>query len=146
MKMSTRGRYGLRVMLDLALRDGKNPVLMSDIAQSQQISRKYMHSLLSRLKAAGMVRAVRGMGGGYLLNRACADITLFEILETLEGTLYPIECTLNPRLCPRTEQCATRDVWLEISHCIEKLLTGMTLQDLVDRHHAKNGQSITYQI
>jgi len=146
MKMSTRGRYGLRVILELALREGKGPVLMSDIALAQQISRKYMHSLLSRLKAAGLVRAVRGMGGGYLMNRAAADITLFEILETLEGSLYPIECTLNPKVCPRTETCATRDVWFEISHCIEKLLTGITLQDLVDRHNVKNGQSITYQI
>ena len=146
MKMSTRGRYGLRVILELALREGKGPVLMSDIAEAQHISRKYMHSLLSRLKAAGLVRAVRGMGGGYLMNRAAADITLFEILETLEGSLYPIECTLNPKVCPRTETCATRDVSFEISHCIEKLLTGISLQDLVDRHNVKNGQSISYQI
>ncbi len=146
MKMSTRGRYGLRVMLELALREGKDPVLMSDIAEAQHISRKYMHSLLSRLKGAGLVRAVRGMGGGYLLNRAPADITVFEILETLEGSLYPLECTYTPNICPRMETCVARDVWLEIKGSIEKLLTGMTLEDLVQRHHAKNDQSTMYYI
>jgi Rrf2 family protein len=146
MKMSTRGRYGLRVMLELALRDGKDPVLMSDIAEAQHISRKYMHSLLSRLKGAGLVRAVRGMGGGYLLNRKPVDITVFEILETLEGSLYPLECTFNPQVCPRIDICVARDVWMEIKTNIENLLKGMTLEDLINRHHAKNEQSLMYDI
>jgi Rrf2 family protein len=133
-------------MLELALRDGNGPVIMRDIAESQDISKKYLHSLLSGLKAAGLVRAVRGSGGGYVLARPPSGILASEVILALEGPFAPVDCVADSSICERTEFCVTRDVWREIGEAIEKILSGITLEQLVARHNSKLAQRSMFHI
>ena len=146
MKLSTKGRYGLRVMLELALRAGEGPVIMREIADSQEISRKYLHSLLSSLKAVGLVRAVRGSGGGYVLAKPPQEIRASEVFLALEGPFAPVDCVGNSSICDRFEFCVTREIWQEIGEAIEKILSGINLEDLAARHHAKKTQRSMFHI
>lgn len=146
MRMSTRGRYGLRVMLELAMRHGSGPVMMSAIARSQDISRKYMHGLLTSLKAAGLVQSVRGVGGGYVLALPPSRIRASEVVEALEGPCSPVACIRDSSLCERAGLCATRDVWQEVGKAIEGVLSGITLEELASRQRAKHAEPAMYHI
>jgi Rrf2 family protein len=146
MKLSTRGCYGLRAMLELALHFGGKPVLMRTIADSQGISRKYLHALLTSLKSAGMVRSVRGSGGGYLLAKPPAKLRVHDIVQVLEGSLSITDCVEDPSTCGRSPGCVTHELWQELSHAVETLLAGITLEDLVTRHGAKASESSMYHI
>ena len=146
MKISTKGRYGLRVMLELALRDGSGPVIMREIADSQGISRKYLHSLLGSLKAAGLVRAIRGSGGGYLLAKPPSNIRASEVLLSLEGPFAPVDCVGDSSICDRVDICVTREIWQEIGEAIERILAGITLEQLAARQNAKLSQRSMYHI
>ncbi|MHB1443463.1 MAG: RrF2 family transcriptional regulator, partial [Candidatus Humimicrobiaceae bacterium] len=114
MKLSTRSRYSTRLMVELALNYNKVPVLLKDISKSQEISFKYLSQLIMPLKIAGLVKANRGAHGGYFLARPPKDIKLSEIILAVEGTLNPVECIDNPDICPRVNNCITRDIWSEI--------------------------------
>lgn len=131
MKISTRGRYGLRAMLELARCHGEPPVLMSVLAERESLSRKYLHALLTILKEAGLVRSVRGAGGGFLLTRVPAKIRLSEILRALEGSLSLVDCVEDEGACDRAESCTARRVWEELSRTIESVLEKVTLEDLI---------------
>jgi Rrf2 family protein len=131
MKISTRGRYGLRAMLELARCHGGAPVLMSVLAERESLSRKYLHTLLTALKEAGLVRSVRGAGGGFLLTRAPSKIRLSEVLHALEGSLCLVDCVADERACSRAERCTARRVWAELSETIESVLEGVSLEDLI---------------
>jgi Rrf2 family protein len=146
MRISTKGRYGLRVMLELTLRHGNGPVMMSALAASQNISRKYLHSLLTSLKAVGLVRSVRGAGGGYVLAHEPADIKVSQVVQALEGSLLPVECTKDSSICERSETCAAHDVWEELGRAMERVLSGITLADLAARQGAKLSQATMYYI
>jgi Rrf2 family protein len=146
MKMSTKGRYGLRVMLELALRHGSGPIMMSVIAQSQDISRKYIHSLLTSLKAAGLVRSVRGAGGGYVLATDPSKILLSDVVQALEGAFFPVDCVGDRSLCDRSDFCVTREVWSELGSAIEKVLSKMTLEQLASKQRAKLTERLMYHI
>jgi Rrf2 family protein len=146
MKLSTRGCYGLRALLELALNYGGKPVLMRAIAENQNISRKYLHALLTALKSAGYVRSVRGSGGGYLLAKPPAKIQVHDVLQVLEGSLSITDCVEDPDTCPRSQRCVTHELWQDLSAAVEKLLAGVTLQDLVVRHTAKASESLMYHI
>ncbi len=137
MKLSTRGRYGVRALLDLALHERKEPVLLKDIAQRQQISLSYLEHLISPLIAAGIVRSTRGPKGGVLLARPPERIRLSEVVQLLEGSTAPVECVDKPWVCARSESCVTRDVWGELKKAMNGVLESTTLQDLVDRHRDK---------
>ena len=137
MKLSTRGRYGTRVLLDLALQQGEGPVLLKDIAQRQQISLSYLEHLITPLTAAGMVRSMRGARGGVWLTKPPREIKLSEVLRLLEGSTAPVECVNNPKVCPRSDLCVTRDVWGELEKAIDGVLESITLQDLVERQRRK---------
>jgi Rrf2 family protein len=131
MKMSTRGRYGLRAMLELARCYGKPPVLMSVLAERESLSRKYLHTLLTALKEAGLVRSVRGTGGGFLLTRTPSQIRLSEILHAVEGPLSLVDCVVNERVCDKARRCTARRVWSDLSATIESALEEVTLEDLI---------------
>jgi len=146
MKLSTKGRYGSRAMLDLALNYGKGPILLKDIALRQEISIRYLEQLIAPLKASGLVKSSRGSKGGYTLSKLPSDINLSEIIYVLEGSIVPVECVTRPQGCRRSRNCVTRDVWVDIYKAIQAILESLTLQDLVNRHFKKQPDSIDYHI
>jgi len=146
MKLSTRGRYGVRLMLDLALNAGKGPVLLREIARRQEISEKYLWQLINPLKAAGMIHSLRGAHGGYVLAKKPSDINLREILTVLEGNLCLVDCVANPSGCDRSSACITRDVWNEVSKGFLQTLEGMTLEKMVEGHVKKAESFSGYHI
>ncbi len=146
MKISTKGRYGVRVLLELALNQNGEPTMMSTIAKNQGISRKYLHSLLTSLKAAGIVRSVRGAGGGYLLIQNPADIQVSNVLLALEGPLTPVDCVGDADFCERADLCVTREVWTKLSEAIHDLLSAITIEQLVTRHKVLQEQNLMYNI
>ena len=133
MKLSTRGRYAVRAMLDLALQSGDSPTLVKDISERQQISRLYLEQLFTRLKAAGLVRSVRGPRGGFMLTRPPREIRLGDIVQAMEGSMAPVECVDTTMLCSRADSCVTRRVWAEVKEATDRVLTATTLEDLVEQ-------------
>ena len=137
MKLSTRGRYGSRALLDLALHDAEGPVLLKDIARRQQISLPYLEHLIAPLIAGGLVRSTRGARGGVSLARPPEEIRLSQVIQLLEGSITPVECVDNPRICIRSELCVTRDIWDELKKAMNGILESTTLQDLIERQKRK---------
>jgi len=140
MKLSTRGRYGTRALLELALHHGKGPVPLKDIAQSQQISLPYLEHLITPLIAGGIVWSIRGARGGVSLARPPEEIRLSEVMQLLEGSIALVECINDPKYCSRSDFCVTRDIWGELKKVMNGVLESTTLQDLVERQKRK-GQS-----
>jgi Rrf2 family cysteine metabolism transcriptional repressor len=136
MKLSTRGRYGTRMLLDLALQPEK-PVVLKDIAQREQISLSYLERLIAPLIAGGIIRSARGIRGGVSLARAPEKISLGEVVPLLEGSITPVECVDNPEVCARSKFCVTRDIWGELKQAMEGVLQSTTLKDLVERQKKK---------
>jgi Rrf2 family cysteine metabolism transcriptional repressor len=137
MKLSTRGRYGTRVLLDLALRWGEGPVQLKDIARNQQISVMYLEHLIRPLLAAGIVKSMRGARGGIWLVKPPQEIKLSEVIGLLEGSTDLVGCLDEPNTCPRTNSCVTRDIWAELKKAMDGVLESTTLQDLVERQKRK---------
>ena len=137
-KLSTRGRYAVRAMLDLALQSGDGPTLIKDISERQQISCLYLEQLFTRLKAAGLVRSVRGPRGGFMLTKPPREIRFSDIVQAMEGSTAPVECVDNARLCSRADFCVTRPVWSEVKEAMDRVLTATTLEDLAGRQ-GRNG-------
>jgi len=133
MKLSSRTRYGMRAILELALEYGKAPLQIKTIAEREDISNKYLEQLIAMLKTSGLVRSVRGPKGGYSLAKAPAEIQLKDIFLTLEGPMVPAECLEHPEYCPRCTDCATREIWQELQDAIFGVLESVTLADLVER-------------
>ncbi|CFX41700.1 Transcription regulator Rrf2-like [Syntrophomonas zehnderi OL-4] len=133
MKLSTKGRYGLRAMLDMALSEGNGPIASHTIAQRQDISERYLEQLLIPLKQAGLIKSIRGSQGGYVLGRSPRDISVGEIIRVLEGPLAPVDCVneLNPEDCKRSAGCVTRPIWIKVRDAIAAVLDSYTLEDLV---------------
>ena len=148
MKISTKGRYGLRALIDLAAHgEGYTPVFLSDIAKRQGISDKYLEHIFASLHKAGLVKALRGRKGGYLLNKLPCDITLNEILTVLEGPCNLVDCVSDTKACPKTDICATREVWTMLGNKIEETLNGVTLATLTERQKEKiDNEQIMYNI
>ncbi|MBD3183501.1 Rrf2 family transcriptional regulator [Candidatus Poribacteria bacterium] len=132
MKLSTRARYGARLMLDLAIHYNKGQQLLKDIAQRQSVSDKYLWQLINPLKVAGLVSSTRGAHGGYNLAKKPSDITLREIIETLEGPLCIVECVDNPEICDKAEECVTIGIWEEASNRLKEFFESISLQDMVE--------------
>jgi Rrf2 family protein len=146
MKLTTKGRYGLRVMLELALNHGKGPILVDNIAKNQGISGKYIHVLVTALRNGGMVRATRGPNGGYELGRNPENINILEIVEALEGKNAWVECVDNACACPRSKTCAARDLWSEVVDTVDGILSKRTLADLADSQRAKEEPTLMFYI
>jgi len=137
MKLSTRGRYGTRALLELALHQGEGPVLLRDIAERQQISLSYLEHLVTPLIAGGIVWSTKGPRGGVSLAKAPEEIKLREVIQVLEGSVALVDCIDNPGICKRSTFCVTRDVWGELKKVMNGFLESTTLQDLVERHKRK---------
>ena len=137
MKLSTRGRYGVRLMLELALHYGEGPILLKDIAGRQGISEKYLWQLINPLKTTGLVNSLRGAHGGYMLGKAPEAISLKAILQILEGPLCLVDCVDNPALCERSLSCISRDIWGEASKNMQQTLEDTTLAAMVERQKEK---------
>lgn len=147
MKLSTKGRYGARAMLDLALNYGKGYILLKDIARRQEISERYLEHLIAPLKAAGLVKSVRGARGGYALTKPPSKIRLSKVIKVLEGSISPVDCVDDFGLCHRASFCVTRDIWGDIGRAINGVLESMTLEDMVQRQKKKKvPSSVMYHI
>ena len=132
MKISTRGRYALRVMIDLAENYSGNYVRLKDIVERQQISQKYLESIMTDLSKAGMLDGQHGKGGGYKLNRAPEEITVGSILRITEGDLAPIACLeQDAERCLHAEECRTLPMWKKFYELINEYFDGVTLADLM---------------
>jgi Rrf2 family protein len=143
MKLSTRTRYGVRAIIELAQFEGKRPLQLKTIADRQDISVKYLEQLMGLLRAAGFVRSVRGSRGGYILGRQPEQIKVGEVFRCLEGPVTTTECTANEDYCKRAADCVARDLWIEVETAIHNVLDSITLADLTKR--AKSHDS-DYQI
>lgn len=134
MKISTRGRYAIRVMLDLAEHNNGNFIPLMDIAKRQEISEKYLESIVGSLSRRKLVTALRGKGGGYRLSKNPEDYTVGSILKITEGSLAPVACLEDsPNQCPRAATCRTLAMWEGVYKLIDDYFEGITLQDLLDR-------------
>lgn len=137
-KLSTRGRYGVRLMLDLALHNNKErSVSLKEIADRQGVSEKYLWQLISPLKHAGLIQSCRGLHGGYQLSKDPKDITLREIIEVLEGNFALVPCVAEPSDCARMDFCVVQEVWGEINQRIEKIFESYTLEDIIQKYRAR---------
>jgi Rrf2 family transcriptional regulator, cysteine metabolism repressor len=133
MKLSTKGRYGVRLMFDLAVNAGNGPVSLKEIAARQEISEKYLSNIIPPLKNAGLLRSARGAQGGYVLARNPRDITLKDILLVLEGSMCLVECTGQPELCNRSDACPVRGIWAEVAGKMLEALDSFTLESMVEK-------------
>lgn len=144
MKISTKGRYALRLMLDLAQHsESEQYISIKKVAGRQDISEKYLEQIVAQLSRAGYVKSVRGAQGGYRLAMEPADYTVGMILRLIEGNLSPVSCLEdNPNKCMRCNNCVTIDVWKEINDAVNGVIDNITLQDLVEKQVAKSGEMV----
>lgn len=133
MKLSTRTRYGIRAMLELAENYGGKPLQLKTIAQNQEISVKYLEQLMTVLKAAGFVKSVRGSKGGYVLGKPPRQITVSDCFDCLEGPVITTECVYDKNSCSRSSDCVARLLWTEVQGAIRAVLERTTFQDLVTK-------------
>ena len=133
MKISTKGRYALRFLIDLAQHQEENFVSVKDISERQKISRKYLEQILPLLTGAGMLKATRGANGGYKLTRETTEYTVSEILKVTEKNIIPVTCLeAENNECELRDICRTLPMWIGLSNVIDKYLSSITLQDLLD--------------
>ena len=143
MKISTKGRYALRLMMDLAENNTGSPISLKDVAKRQDISDKYLEQIISILNKAGYVRSVRGAQGGYMLKMEPQNYTVGMILRQTEGSLAPVACIEDDEIvCDRQQQCVTSIVYKKINDAISGVVDNITLQDLVDWQNEKNGNYV----
>jgi Rrf2 family protein len=142
LKLSTKGRYGVRLMLDLALHFGKGPISLKDIAKRQEISEKYLWHLIPPLKNAGLITATRGAHGGYILAKPAQQISLKDIVSVLEGPVCLVECTQDPVTCKRSLNCIARDAWAEATGKFMDTLASFTLEGMIKRYNSKFKTSV----
>lgn len=132
MKLSTKGRYGLRALIDLAQNSTEEPVSITSIAERQEISERYLEQLMSKLKKSGIVKSIRGAAGGYILARPMEEISVGDILRALEGSLDPVDCPgLLEDGCKSADGCVTKYVWKRINDSINRTVDEIRLDQLV---------------
>jgi Rrf2 family protein len=146
MKLSTRSRYGVRMMSDLADNFGKSPVFLKDVAKREDISEKYLSLIVIPLKSAGLIQSTRGARGGYHLARRPEEITLQDIFNAIEGEVCLVDCIKNIKECSRVSICPTRDIWSLLGEKIRETLSSVTLADLVCSRHKKADNNIMSDI
>jgi len=134
MRLSTRARYGTRLMLELALNFEKGTVFLKEIAEKEEMSEKYLSHLVIPLRAGGLINSSRGAHGGYRLAKSPSQITLKEIVQILEGGISCVECVKNPSVCHRVSKCATRGIWEKLDEKISDELNSVTLENLMNSH------------
>ena len=143
MKVSSRGRYGTRLLLDIAMHRKEEPVLLKDIAARQNLPLSYLEHLIAPLIAGGIIRSTRGAKGGISLAKPPSEIRLSQVINILEGSMAPVECLNRPEVCELAKVCATRDIWGEVKQAIDSVLEANTLEDLVEKQKRKEKQPET---
>lgn len=144
MKISTKGRYALRLMIELAINGNDEYMTIKTISSRQEISEKYLEQIISVLSRAGYVKSVRGSQGGYKLARPATDYTVGMILRVIEGNLVPVACMDDePNLCSRSGKCVTLGVWQQISDAVNKVVDSITLADLARQEQEQNQSPLT---
>lgn len=138
MKLSTKGRYGVKAMVDLAIHYGSEPVSIKSISERQGISEYYLEQLFAPLRKSNLIKSVRGAQGGYVLSKAPKDITVADIMEVLEGPIEISNC-LDEKNCNNVDCCATRLLWAKIKNSIDSVTKSTTLQDILDDYNNMNG-------
>ena len=144
MKLSTRTRYAVRAIIELAQNQNNRPLQLKIIAERQDISVKYLEQLMAVLRTAGFVRSVRGSKGGYVLAKAPDQIKLNDVVHQLEGPVTTVECVEDQDCCERSADCVARYLWVQVEHAIDEILRSITLQDLVDK--ANGEKNLDFQI
>lgn len=134
MKFSTKARYGLRAMVELALAYNQGPISVKSIAEHQEISEAYLEQLMSFLTNRGLAKSIRGVQGGYIITKNPSQIKVGDIIRALEGPIAPVDCVnrTDPFACDRYDKCVSRKVWERVRNVIEDSLDSLTLQDLKD--------------
>ncbi|OGV74119.1 MAG: hypothetical protein A3K19_23730 [Lentisphaerae bacterium RIFOXYB12_FULL_65_16] len=147
MKVSTKGRYGLRFMLDVAMYSQDGNVTLKEVAQRQGISEKYLWQLAGPLKTAGLIQATLGAQGGYVLAKPAAQISVLQIFEALEGECSLVSCVTAPSTCPSRTACAAHSVWSDLSRTLGAAMAALSLADVAEKQRAINDDSSpTYNI
>ncbi len=140
MRLSTRSRYGVRALTALANDEIPDGRCAREIATEEELSKKYLESILAQLRTAGFVRSVRGAHGGYILARPAADITVAEVVRALEGSLSLVECSDDPTYCERSDDCVTREVWVAAERALNETLESITIAKLVRQRQQDDPQ------
>ena len=143
MKLSTRTRYAMRAVLELAENFGKGPLQTRVIAKNQDISVKYLEQIMASLKSVGLIRSQRGAKGGYILANPPEKIKLNDVFDVFEGPVVTVECVADDKYCKRSQDCVARHVWAKVQEAVRNVLESMTLQDIIE--NAKDKRS-DYQI
>lgn len=140
MKLSTRGRYGLKAMFQLGLYSGEGPIPLKQIADKQNLSESYLEQLFSVLRKEGLINSVRGAQGGYMLSRKPREITVGQVLRCLEGDMAPSDCVMEADgfECSREDECVTKLVWIKIKDSVDEVIDSITLQDMMDDENKLN--------
>ncbi len=146
MHMSTRGRYGVRLMMALALNYGNGTSLLREVARKEGISEKYLGQIILPLKNSGLVVSQRGSRGGYSLGRAPEAITVKDVVEAIEGKIAAVLCVSDPEACARATSCVATRVWSKLSEDIERSLSSFTLAALARQARELTGAQADYQI
>lgn len=146
MKLTTKGRYGLKAMFDLALNAKGEPIKLNAIGERQDISVSYLEQLISPLRKAGLVKSIRGAQGGYILAKPANEISVGEILEILEGPLAPADCVTvedgDENCCTNSDFCVSKLIYEKIRDSITEVVDGISLQDMIDDHKKINSTNI----
>lgn len=139
MILSTKGRYGLKMMFELAKKYGSGTMSLKDIAKNQELSETYLEQLISHLRKASLVHSIRGAQGGYELSKPPSEITVGAIIRTLEGPLAPSDCVLaDEPECGKAGYCVTRPIWEKIMDSINSVIDSITLQDMINDYQKLN--------
>lgn len=148
MRLSTKGRYGVRALFDLAMHSGEGAIALKSVAQRENISEKYLEHLFASLKKSGLIHSVRGAQGGYRLARPAEDITLGDIIRVLEGPIAPTDCVADEGgiSCERSGSCVMRSIWCRVRDEINGILDGITLADIVEEEKKAAGQGYMFYI
>jgi Rrf2 family protein len=138
-RLSTKGRYGTRLMLNLAnnYNNGNDAIILKSVSDAEKISIRYLEQIIIPLKINKLVKSIRGAGGGYILARNPSQIKLSDILDSLEGTMSLVECVEDQDYCKRIDECATHEVWKEASSMLQDYFESLTLKDLAEHENKK---------
>ena len=145
MRITTKGRYGVRAVLNLASSCHNRPVTISKIAEEEEISPEFLEQIFFKLKKAGIIRSLRGPGGGFVLNRKISEITIKDLLDAVGENIYPTPCTerSGDKGCPRSSRCSLPQIWSRLSDRIEGFLTELTLNDIINETGKKYSDEIS---
>jgi len=144
MKLTMKGDYGLRAMLDMAAYNGQGPIESADIGSRQDITGQYLDQILMSLRKEGLVKSVRGPKGGHMLAKPPSHITMGQVMQALEGYVPPMECLPNPDFCKLSPGCALREVWQKIDEMTQQVLNSTTIEELAQRHRTGSSETMYY--